>query len=182
MTTANIHLCQGRLIAILAARSSHGSRVTQCKLWLWSFLSEADKFVRNQFCRFLKRLFWLLLNNFAPFPSPGRRKRKREPGNEVDRRDWIFSDQLEFSPNNITEYIIKRKGHENYKMSHHQRENTLIFYKILSTSFWKKRMGYRCGEFTCGYWAVTGWLRFSFHQTELSCIIIRTQIWTLHSN
>ena len=47
----------------------------------------------------------------------------------------IFSDQLEFSPNNITEYIIKRTDHENYKMSHHQMENALIFYKILSTSF-----------------------------------------------
>ena len=84
VTTANIQLYQGMFTVLLAARSSHGSRVTQCKVW--SFVSETDKSVMT-FCRFLKRIFWLLLNNLVPFPSPGRRKRKRKPGNEVDLRD-----------------------------------------------------------------------------------------------
>lgn len=44
VTTANIQLYQGMFTVLLAARSSHGSRVKQCKVW--SFLSETDKFVR----------------------------------------------------------------------------------------------------------------------------------------
>ena len=45
VTTANIQLYQGMFTVLLPARSSHRSRVTQCKVW--SFVSETGKFVRD---------------------------------------------------------------------------------------------------------------------------------------
>ena len=154
VTTANIQLYQGMFTVLLAARSSHGSRLTQCKVW------SCIRFWDRQICTWRFVGFWrgyfgyCWTTSFPSLPLEGERE-SESLGTRLNS-GIIFSDQLEFSPNNITEYIIKRTGHENYKMSYHQMENALTFYKILSTSFLKKRMGYQCGEFTCGYRGFTG--------------------------
>ena len=82
VTTANIQLYQGMFTVLLAARSSHGSRVTQCKVW--SFLSETDKFVRKVLQVFEEDIL-AIAEQLRSLSFP--KKRKREPGNEVDCRD-----------------------------------------------------------------------------------------------
>ena len=154
VTTANIQLYQGMFTVLLAARSSHGSRVTR------AMQSLVIPFRNRQICSLRFAVFWRGYFGYCwttSFPSlpPEGEKESESLGTRLIS-GIIFSDQLEFSPNNITEYIIKRTDDENYKMSHHQMENALIFYKILSTNFLKKRMGYQCGEFTCGYRGFTG--------------------------
>ena len=55
-------------------------------------------------------------------------------------------------------YIIKRKVCETLE-NDHQKENSLIFFQILST-FFKEMCGDKSGEFLCGYLGLKGLMLF----------------------
>lgn len=73
VTTENIQLYQGMFTVLLAARSSHGSRVKQCKVW--SFLSETDKFVRYVL-QFFEEDILVIVEQPRSLPFPRKEKKK----------------------------------------------------------------------------------------------------------
>lgn len=73
VTTANIQLYQGMFTVFLAARSSHGSRLTQCKVW--SFVSETDKFVRDVLWVFEEDIL-VIVEQPRSLPFPWKEKEK----------------------------------------------------------------------------------------------------------